>query len=491
MYNNFRVKLTIILIAFSLLLSIIIAIVDYERLRKTVIQAQQTEINMAEDKIIHSLSTIDKVYRLFDEQTASEMEMYSNELLTLYKQEPDFTNWDFSALKDRFGMDVFILNDENTVIHSSFTEDIGLNFNACCPGLAKLLDERRQGKVFTHDGMDIQSKTGEMKKFSYMPTPDGRYLIELGVLLEDDEIFKEFNFISTIENLLNEYEIIDSINVYNSGGYLLGVKTENFQHILIEQPYKSIFEEVRSSNEKKEFVKYEDGEKVIYRYIPYSAEVSRGYSTKRVVEIAYNHKVTGLLTQYKYQFFRQLFVSLIGSVGLSFLIARLVSRPIHLAFHDSLTGLKNRAAFEDEIAKRVNRNDQFSLLMIDLDNFKSVNDELGHQEGDNLLKVAATTIKEVIGSENMAARVGGDEFLVLLNTSELEKVIRTTQRLIRKINEEMTLQLVDSGVKTSISMGVAVATASDNFETLYEKADRALYRSKENGKNQFRVFDEE
>lgn len=488
MYRHFRMKLTIILIAFSLLVSLVIAIVDYERLRKTVIHAQHTEVKLAEDKIIHSLSTIDKVYQLFDEQTATQMETNSNELLSLYEREPDFTKWDFSSLSKQFDMDIFILNDENTVIHSSFIEDVGLSFSACCPGLSKLLDERRKGNSFAHDGMDIQSKTGELKKFSYMPTPDGKYLIELGVLLEEDAIFQTFNFISTIESLLNEYEIINSINVYNSGGYLLGVKTENFQHILIEKPYKKIFEEVRSTNETKEFVESENGEKIIYRYIPYTAEVKRGYSTKRVVEIAYNQKVTGLLTQYKYQFFRQLLVSLIGSILLSFLIARLVSKPIHLAFHDSLTGLKNRAAFEDEIAKKVQRNRQYSLLMIDLDNFKIVNDDLGHQEGDELLKVTATTISEVIGSENIAARVGGDEFLVLLNTSKLEKVIRITQQLIRKINEEMTNQLMNRGVKASISIGIAIAKSDDNFETLYEKADRALYQSKENGKNQFRIY---
>ena len=152
-------------------------------------EAQETKISMAEDKIINNLATIDKVYDLFDEQTAEMMESYSMELLEKYEEEPDFKKWDFELLKDKYKMDIFILDDTNTVIHSSFTEDVGTDFQECCPGFSSLLDERREGKTFTADGMDIQSKTGEVKKFSYMPTPDHKYLIELGFLLEDHEYF--------------------------------------------------------------------------------------------------------------------------------------------------------------------------------------------------------------------------------------------------------------------------------------------------------------
>lgn len=491
MFKNFRLKLTIILIVFSLLLSLLIAIFDYEKLRDTVLQSQKTKIAMAEDKIIHNLSTIDKVYHLFDKQIAETMETYSIELLSKYEAQPDFNEWDFKELQAKYKMDIFIMNNENTVIHSSFPQDVGLDFGECCPGFSKLLNERREGQVFTHDGMDIQSKTGEIKKFSYMPTSDQKYIIELGVLLEDQDIFKQFNFLTTIESLLKEYETIDSIKVYNSGGNHLGIKTENFQNEKIEQPFLEIFEQVRGSGQSKELVVDEDGSRTTYRFIPYMADETRGYSTKRVVEIAYNNnEMTGILLEYKNQFLLQLVAILIGSVVLSFFIARLVARPIHLAFHDSLTGLKNRAAFEDEIQKRFERkNKKIAILMIDLDNFKSVNDYLGHGEGDRILKVAASTIDEVIGTENLAARVGGDEFLVLLDTDEINSVKKLAEKLIRAMADRLIEQLGNNEIRTSISIGVAVATEKDTFESLYEKADQALYKSKENGKNQFSLYE--
>ena len=221
-----------------------------------------------------------------------------------------------------------------------------------------------------------------------------------------------------------------------------------------------MFEKVRGSGIPDELVLVEGGNQVTYRYIPYSADEKKGFSTERVVEIAYNnHEMAGLLSEYKNQFLLQLLVTLFGSVILSFLIARLVAMPIHLAFHDSLTGLKNRAAFEDEISKRLERkNSRIGLMMIDLDNFKSVNDHLGHGEGDRILKVAATTIQEVVGAGHFAARVGGDEFLVLVDLNVNPDVNALADDMLRQINEKMEFHLNDENVRTSISIGVALAT---------------------------------
>ncbi|WHT47698.1 GGDEF domain-containing protein [Sporosarcina thermotolerans] len=200
--------------------------------------------------------------------------------------------------------------------------------------------------------------------------------------------------------------------------------------------------------------------------------------------------MAGLLKEYKNQFILQLLVILFGSVGLSFFIARLVSQPIHMAFHDSLTGLNNRHAFEDEISRRLEQKDRsFGLMMIDLDNFKCVNDELGHGEGDRILKIAAATIDEVIGADNFAARVGGDEFVVLVDMKNSPNVEAIANHLLQTMNERMDAQLSDEKIRTSISIGVVVATETDTFESLYKKADMALYESKDRGKNQFNFYE--
>lgn len=490
MARNFRLKLTVILIVFSLVLSFVIAMFDYMKLKESVIASQAAKISMAEDKIISNLSTIDTVYDLFDKEMSDKMKEFSNELVQKYEEGSDFAQWNFDDLKKKYGMEVFILNENNTVLYSSFKQDIGLNFSDCCPKFSKLLDSRREGSNFSHDGMDIQSKTGEIKKFSYMPTPDHLYLIELAASLEDEEIFKKFNFLETSKELEDTYDIIDSIHVYNSGGFILGQKTDGYMQKKIEEPFFSVFNEVNRSGEVRELTLVADGHQKTYRYIPYVAEERRGYSTNRVVEIVYNDsELTGLLHTYKNQFIKQLLVIITAAVGLSFIIGRLVAAPIHLAFHDSMTGLKNRAAFEDEVQRSLVGSTPLALLMIDLDNFKQVNDRLGHGEGDRILKQAATMIAEVVEPKAVAARVGGDEFLVLFKKAEEHAVRQAAEELLLKIEGNVIGMRLTNEIPLSVSIGIAFSDRNDTFDTLYAKADSALYQSKENGKKRYSVHE--
>lgn len=487
MSKNFRFKLTVILIIFSLLLSLLIAVLDYKKMQKQIWIGQENKLLMAEEKIIGNLKTIDKVYEIFDYQIAEKMEQYSRELLAKYEENPNFASWDFEHLKTAYGMDIYILNAENKVTYSSFQPDIGRDFKLCCESFSKLLDTRREGSSFTHDGMDLQAVTGEIKKFSYMPTPDHMYLIELGMNLENEEIFKQFNFLDTINELTNEIEVIDQIQVYNSDGYVVGVKSDDGDKLRIDGQFYAIFKEVKESGQYREMIVNQPDGQLTYRFIPYQADEKRGFSTERVVAIVYNdHELRGVLSSYKNQFITQLLVILAAAVALSFIIARLVAKPIHLAFHDSLTGLKNRAAFEDELQKRLEREkSKVALMMIDLDNFKAVNDQLGHGEGDRLLQVVAKTIEEVIGSSNFAARVGGDEFLVILDSIHSKKIGEISEELLKRINEEISFY---NTIHTSISIGAALSCKEDDFDSLYKKADEALYKSNENGKNQYTLY---
>lgn len=488
--RNFRFQLTIILIIFSLVLTLIIAWFDYGKLKERVRIGHETKIVMAEDKVIDSLHTIDSVYNLLDYQMADEMKEYSDEMLKMYEVEPDFNKWDFQALKERYDMDIFVIDKNNKVINSSFTDDIGLDFSECCTGLAKLLTERRESNVFSHDGMDLQQSNGEIKKFSYMPTPDKNYILELGASLEDKEIFQEFDFMKTIAVLEKEYDAINSIRIYNAAGHLFGVtKGESYVREISPSMYPILRDAVRSG-QPQESVQRVGEQDVTHRYIPYVADEKRGLSTRRVVEIVYNNgELTGLLGTYRSEFILQLLVILFAAVALSFIIARLVAKPIHLAFHDSLTGLKNRAAFEEEIKKRfMKKKSPIALMMIDLDNFKLVNDSLGHMEGDRILRFAATTIQEIAGSKNLAARLGGDEFVVVFSEIEESHILRIASEMVQKVEEELSALQQHERIKASISVGIAYATADDNMTTLYEKADQALYASKEKGKNQYNVY---
>ncbi|MFC5590355.1 GGDEF domain-containing protein [Sporosarcina soli] len=493
MNKYFRMQLTLILIAFSLAVSFVIAFFDYGKLKERVRIGHETEISLVEDKIVESLTTIDNVYNLMDYQIADEMKAYSDELLALYEKENDFERWDFQALKERFGMDIYVIDTRNQVVYSSFEPDIGLDFNKCCSAFSKLLNERRAGAEFSHDGLDLQQYNGEIKKFSYVPTPDNHYLLELGISLENHGIFEKFNFIKTMDTLKSRYESVNSIQIYNSEGFRFGETEAAKYDKEITPEMRPLLREAVLSGKVQKRVQSMGKHRVTYRYIPYNADEKRGISTQRVIEIIYNDaEFSGLLGQYRNEFIQQLMLILIGAISLSFLIARLVARPIHLAFHDSLTGLKNRVALEEEVHNRLEKKQRLlALMMVDLDNFKTINDSLGHGEGDRILQLAAKTIQEIVGEKNLTARIGGDEFVVIFSDVGAMEIRQLASKLIEKINESFDALGHIENLGVSISIGIAVATGDDRFESLYEKADRALYLSKENGKNQYTFYNGE
>ncbi|AXH99424.1 GGDEF domain-containing protein [Sporosarcina sp. PTS2304] len=488
MDKGFRYKLTGILISFTLILSLIIIVADYLKLKKSVKESLETQIQLAEDEIITSLSTIDKVYNVLDVERAESMKEFSEELVKQYERNPNFSTWDYKALKEQSGMDVFIINSDNVVIESSYEADIGLDFKSCCKNFGKLLDKRRESGLFTHDDLDIQQLSGEFKKFSYMPTPDKKYIIELSYFLEDKLVFKEFNFLDTMHRLEKENDSILSINVYNALGILLG-DWDSEKEREINSSRKEVFTEAFTEFQIKELSVEENGQILTYRYIPYKNDKEDGISTNRVVEIAYyDLPFANVLTSYRNQFIFQMIAITLVTIILSIILARMISRPIHLAFHDVLTGLKNRAAFEDTAVEWLNRKKgTLQFMIIDLDNFKLVNDSLGHGEGDKLLVRVATIINKESGEGHLAARIGGDEFVVLFSNITTEKVVERADNMLQVMRESFSY-LRDNEINLSISIGVAKAEEEDTIHSLYHKADLALYQSKKKGKDQYSIY---
>ncbi len=480
------------MIIFSIFIASMIAFVNQDKMKDRMIEEHEVNLNTVEDIVIKSLHTVDEAYMLFDGEIRRKMQACSQELLALYKENPNVAEWDFDALKEKFGMNVYILNEQNVILHSSFKPDIGLDFQACCSDFSRLLDERRAEGKFVDDGMDIQQKTGELMKFSYVSTPDKKYLLELGVSLEDDEIFKYFNFFDTITDLEERFSIIDSIKVYNSGGYILGASYKHAED-LSESPTKlAVFNEVKKLGKSKEIVETIDKKEITYRYIPYEAEIKRGLSTQRVVEIAYNkNELNASLKENRKGFAFQLIAIVAMAIFISLLIDHWIARPMYLAFHDSLTGLKNRAALEETVKEQLKQNNgKLALMMIDLDHFKLVNDRLGHKEGDRILKFAAYTIRSCVNHGNVAARLGGDEFVVIFPHIEEEKVKEVAAHMIKEVNREFHQLRRLKGINISISAGIAFAIEGDDVDSLYERADQALYKAKESGKNQYQLYGE-
>lgn len=164
----------------------------------------------------------------------------------------------------------------------------------------------------------------------------------------------------------------------------------------------------------------------------------------------------------------------------------------HRAFHDELTGLANRALFLDRMdhALRVARpdSDPVVVLFVDLDDFKSVNDALGHGVGDQLLRAIAGRIRHVTGGGDTPARLGGDEFAVLLeDRGGVVRAIDVAEQLLEELR--MPVQLAGYDLAVLASVGVAVAAPGMTTSSLLRDADIAMYEAKRAGKGQIKIFD--
>lgn len=155
------------------------------------------------------------------------------------------------------------------------------------------------------------------------------------------------------------------------------------------------------------------------------------------------------------------------------------------ATKDALTGLGNRSGFDEALKRCISHasrhNLPFSLIVIDLDNFKYVNDKYGHSQGDRVLTQAAALINTALRSEDQAFRFGGDEFCCLVTCQNHEQLTITAARLHRAFNTCGALQKY--GI--SASFGGAIYQYGDTVQTLFDRADKALYQAKEAGKNTF------
>ena len=162
-----------------------------------------------------------------------------------------------------------------------------------------------------------------------------------------------------------------------------------------------------------------------------------------------------------------------------------------LAYHDTLTSLPNRFQFEYHfnhiIAKK---EDKVALMYLDLDHFKTINDTLGHQVGDALLKVFAKRLRGVLAVEDFIARIGGDEFVVILQEDDHEKVSTIAQRMISSLKEPIFIQ--GNYLNMTTSIGIALFPKDgENLVRLLKHADTAMYAAKTKGRNQYQFFTQE
>jgi len=167
----------------------------------------------------------------------------------------------------------------------------------------------------------------------------------------------------------------------------------------------------------------------------------------------------------------------------------------HLAYHDVLTGLPNRMLFMDRIGQAICRskreNSPFALLFIDIDHFKVINDSMGHEAGDELLKIVSKRLTDVLRKTDTVARLGGDEFTIIIEGVESLSAVEVVSKNILNVLD-LSIEINKKNVHIGGSIGIAMyPDDGKDFGTLLKNADTAMYRSKEMGRQTFQFYTHE
>jgi len=153
-----------------------------------------------------------------------------------------------------------------------------------------------------------------------------------------------------------------------------------------------------------------------------------------------------------------------------------------LADFDSLTGVFNRRKIEELLAVEIERAKRYgkplSVLFVDIDNFKDINDSFGHMKGDQVLREVAMLIKKELRSTDHVGRFGGEEFLIILPETKPEEAVKVAER-IRRVIERCSFD----GVNVTVSVGVTGYSEGESLEDVIDRVDKAMYRAKMEGKN--------
>ncbi|RKF15571.1 diguanylate cyclase [Alginatibacterium sediminis] len=160
---------------------------------------------------------------------------------------------------------------------------------------------------------------------------------------------------------------------------------------------------------------------------------------------------------------------------------------LHLAQHDLLTSLPNRLAIHQLIEQQYQSNSAFALLFLDLDGFKPLNDEYGHQFGDKVLQAVASRLSSINKGDDKISRYGGDEFLILLNQVDNAEAAQTiVERFISSVRQPYSIE--SRTIYLSASIGFALSSQAQGVDEIIHLADKAMYNAKASGKDQFYAY---
>lgn len=289
---------------------------------------------------------------------------------------------------------------------------------------------------------------------------------------------------SYINDMLKYFRQRYNFNVYfinESGKVLIAEQGVNNLKQLSDHPeLKSLIPEI--INPESQLIEYSQSGESYLLTKKYIAEID----LYLIVEAKMNNFTQSVKEAFYFNILVSVLITLLITTIVILYVRKIHSKLNNLASNDTLTGLPNRRSFYNQLAQfislKVHNQQNFSLVFIDVDDFKMVNDMQGHDVGDNILITVASVLKSTIRHTDFIARWGGEEFIILLNDTRLKDAQLIAEQL-RKNIEGNTDLLQHAQNKITISLGVTQAKDNDDANSLFKRVDNALYQAKTSGKN--------
>ncbi|MGM0370327.1 MAG: diguanylate cyclase domain-containing protein [Bacillota bacterium] len=482
-----KIKYLIIIILF--LIIVFISFTNYQSIKQAIKDKYNKQNELVENSILQEISHINDAYKIAEDQLNKEMKEYSLLLKDKYRRNSNIESWDLKEMKEDFGdYDIYIIDSSLQVVRTTFPADKGLDFSQY-PGFSKLLTKRLQGDSFAVDRLNLSTQTGRIKKYSYIPTHDNQYLLELGIDIKKKyPVLQNLDIYADAADITEQYKTIEQILFYKfNPGSGRAAELRN-----TKKPY--INSDI--SDEEQEFVKEAFTSKQAQtdnssdqnrssRYIPalMQEESNDGWWNSFVVKIKYNNQV--MIDEIKAQ--RNLFLTnvlIMVGVFVTFIgiVIYLLNKFSYMAYHDQLTGLAKREFFAekvDELLKVAKKRDQkLAILFLDIDNFKEINDNYGHNIGDIVLQKTASRLQENLPQNYIISRLGGDEFTIAItDISSKNEIVLEMDKVTECFKEPLVIEGSQLFISVSIGVSIYPDDASD-LESLIKQGDDAMYKAK-------------
>lgn len=474
-----------------------ISYIYYGHLENTIdiIEAQyKGTIVLIEKSIYNEIKYTDIVSKVAEKDIQRNMENYFKTMIDKYEENPNVLDWDLNAMKSQFeNMDIYIINRQLEVVASTLKDEVGLDFKNYSE-FSNLLRERLEGDTFESDPINFSIMRGELKKYSYLPTPDNAYLLELSANIKD--VYPELrnlNIVYLSKDIKEEYPFVEDIKVYKFN------KNTEYSHEL-DQGIKDRENDNSQDSDQDEIIKkaLEDnqvqdkffsngGNCYHYKYIPYTVYDNDNqlvWWKSYVTEIQYNEQVMNVEIKRQKQIFVQnmLIISFLY-FAFAFILIYFIKRNREISYVDHLTKLPNRKKLEEimecEIEEANRKETKIAVFFFDLNDFKKINDTFGHSFGDQILLQVARRLKSQLRKGDTISRLGGDEFIGLMpQITRQEEIIEIVERMINLSKTPFFIDSKEILVKWSIGISI-YPDHGQTSEKLIFKADQAMYCAKQ------------